>query len=113
MFLAIKNLYNLTTCNVKKYSNQLYLKNIFYQLSAFIFKTLIGILTNLYLARYLGPKDFGVLSYVTSFLIIISSVTNLGLDSIIVREFVINKCLNKINILIGTVFYLKFIFLRK
>lgn len=39
-----------------------------------------------YIARYLGPKDFGQLSYALAWLAILGSVASLGLDGIALRE---------------------------
>ena len=39
-----------------------------------------------YIARYLGPQDFGQLSYALAWLAIFGSLCSLGLDSIVLRE---------------------------
>ena len=55
--------------------------------------------------RYLGPANFGLLSYAISFAGIFAAISTLGLDSIIVRELVNNPA--KRDELLGSTFYLK------
>lgn len=43
-----------------------------------------------YIARYLGPQDFGQLSYALAWLAILGSVGSLGLDAITLREISFN-----------------------
>jgi O-antigen/teichoic acid export membrane protein len=69
-----------------------------------IFKVFVGFLVIMYLTQYLGPKNFGVLSYSQSFVSIFMAFSSLGLSSIIVRELI--KYPEKIDLLLGTTFYL-------
>ncbi len=55
--------------------------------------------------RYLGPTNFGLLSYAISFAGIFTAISTLGLDSIIVRELV--NYPSKRDELLGSTFYLK------
>jgi O-antigen/teichoic acid export membrane protein len=48
------------------------------------------LLITVYIARYLGPAGYGVLSYVTAFVALFASVASLGLNSIVVRDLVQN-----------------------
>ncbi len=45
------------------------------------------IITSL-MARYLGAQDFGLLNYSLAYIIIFTTVSNLGIDSIIVNEII-------------------------
>lgn len=47
-----------------------------------------NLLINIWIARYLGPEQFGLLSYVLAFVSLFGAVATLGLDSIVVRELV-------------------------
>ncbi len=47
---------------------------------------LLSMIANLYVARELGPSDFGVLSFGLELGLILSACANLGLDDLIVRE---------------------------
>jgi O-antigen/teichoic acid export membrane protein len=48
----------------------------------------VGLVVIVWIARYLGPEQFGVLSYATAFVSLFSFLSGLGLDSLIVRELV-------------------------
>jgi O-antigen/teichoic acid export membrane protein len=47
-----------------------------------------GAFVGIWLARYLGPADFGVYNFAIALSIIVTSLTTLGLDGILVRELV-------------------------
>ncbi|WP_241032783.1 flippase [Francisella hispaniensis] len=70
-----------------------------------ISRMLASLLVGIWVARYLGPKEFGVLSYASSFVALFSVLTTLGLDGIVVRELV--KDSSKSNNILGTAFGLK------
>lgn len=48
----------------------------------------LGLLVNIWMARYLGPSQFGLFNYTLAFVAIFSSVAGLGLDGIVVRDIV-------------------------
>lgn len=66
-----------------------------------------GVLVGIWVARYLGPEQFGVFSYALAFVAIFGSIAKLGLDSIVVRELVKNS--DKRDVYLGTAFWLKVI----
>lgn len=72
-----------------------------------IIQMVVGLFVGVYVARYLGSSQFGLLSYATAFVGLFSAIASLGLDSIVVRELV--KTPQKKNELLGTVFFLKFV----
>lgn len=45
-------------------------------------------MVGVWVARYLGPDRFGLLSYAQSFVGLFSVIATLGLDGIVVRELV-------------------------
>lgn len=47
-----------------------------------------GLLITPWLARYLGPEQFGVLNYATALVVLFSAFATLGLDSFLVRGFI-------------------------
>ena len=55
--------------------------------------------------RYLGPSDYGILAYALSFVALFSVISSLGLDELVIRELV--KYKDDSDKLIGTVFLLK------
>lgn len=67
----------------------------------------IGLLVGVWVARYLGPEDFGIYNYAIAFTAIFNTVANLGLDSIVVRN-IVSQPSSKDEVL-GTAFVLKMI----
>jgi PST family polysaccharide transporter len=65
----------------------------------------VGFLLGLWIARYLGPEMFGILSYAQAFVAIFLYIASLGLDSITIIKL-IERPQDKDKIL-GTVFLLK------
>jgi O-antigen/teichoic acid export membrane protein len=59
-----------------------------------------------WVARYLGPEQFGALNYIVSFVALFAAFSSLGLDVILVRELVKNE--KNSAVLLGTTFILKF-----
>jgi O-antigen/teichoic acid export membrane protein len=64
-------------------------------------------LVNIYIARNLGPVDYGILNYVISFVGLFAVLSATGIDSILLRELSISK--ERKDVLIGTSFILKII----
>jgi len=69
------------------------------------FRILLGFTVGIYVARQLGPAQYGLLNYALSYVGIFSVLMNLGLDSIVVRELV--KTPEKRDQLLGSTFMLK------
>jgi len=67
----------------------------------------ISLLVGVYVARYLGPDNYGLLSYANSFVGLFMFLATLGLDTILVRELVRDE--KKRDELLGTTFILKII----
>ena len=65
----------------------------------------VGLFVGIWVARYLGPVKFGILSYAQAFVGFFSAIATLGLDGIVVRELV--KYPDKENEILGTSFILK------
>jgi O-antigen/teichoic acid export membrane protein len=70
-----------------------------------ILRMVAGLLVGIWVARYLGPGQFGVFSYALAFVAIFGSIAKLGLDSIVVRSLVHEP--NKRDVYLGTAFWLK------
>lgn len=70
-----------------------------------ILRMLVGIFVGVWVARYLGPEQFGLLSYAQSFVFLFTAIASLGLDGILVRELVKDE--SQRDKLLGTVFGLK------
>lgn len=53
-----------------------------------IFSIAVGLFVGAWVARYLGPERFGLYNYVLAFVALFAPLSQLGLDSIVVREIV-------------------------
>ena len=65
----------------------------------------MGLLVGVWIARYLGPASFGLLSFAGSFVTLFSAIALLGLESIIVRELVRTPAGQEY--LLGSTFFLR------
>ena len=70
-------------------------------------RILAGLFVGIYVARYLGPEQFGVYSYSLAFVALFSAVGRLGLDGILVRDLVNHP--DRRDVYLGTAFWLKVI----
>ncbi|MEZ9917147.1 flippase [Vibrio breoganii] len=84
-----------------------YLLNTAWIFSEKILRIILGLSVSILLARYLGPKDFGVYNYSLSIVVLFTALANLGLDKIIVKELVSENL--KPNEIIGTSIILRLI----
>lgn len=81
------------------------IKNITWLLIDKVLHLGIGLLVGAWVARYLGPADFGEISYIIAFVGIFQTLSQLGINNIAVRELSIHKELTKE--IIGTLFRLR------
>ncbi len=65
----------------------------------------LGLLVGAWVARYLGPAQFGELAYVLAYIAFFQAVATLGLDGIVVREIARNG--SYANTVLGTAFALR------
>lgn len=72
-----------------------------------ILRMVAGLLVGIWVARYLGPAQFGVFSYAIAFAALFGSIAKLGLDSIVVRDLVREP--KQRDVYMGTAFWLKMI----
>ena len=66
-----------------------------------------GLFVGIYVARYLGPEQFGVYSYAAAFVAMFGAVAGLGLNGIVVRDLVNHP--QERDGYLGTAFWLKLI----
>jgi polysaccharide transporter, PST family len=66
----------------------------------------IGLTLGIWIARYLGPENFGLLSYSVAFVSLFTTIATLGLDGIVVRELTVHPTQEPI--ILGSTFVLKF-----
>lgn len=105
------NINHILKEKIKKIELSSGFKKYFLNTSWLFFERIIGMVVTLfvgvYVARYLGPSNFGLLSYAGSFVGLFAGIATLGLDSILVRELVKDE--KKRDELLGTTFVLKII----
>ncbi|MGB3586624.1 MAG: flippase [Tunicatimonas sp.] len=88
------------------YSNQ-YFGNTVWLLAENGMRLVSGLFVGVWVVRYLGPEDFGVLSYASSFVVVFAALGSLGVDNILVRELIVQK--KNRDYLIGSAFAIKLI----
>lgn len=72
-----------------------------------LFHLIVGLFVTVWVARYLGPENYGIFNYAVAYTAFFSLFVNFGFANIIIREVV--KYPNKTNIYLGTAFCLKLI----
>lgn len=68
-----------------------YFRNTSWLIVERIFRLIISLFIGVWVARYLGPEKFGLISYSQSFVAIFASFASLGINTILIREFVNEK----------------------
>ena len=82
-----------------------YFLNTSWVLGEKILRIIAAIVISVWVARYLGPKDFGTLNYAQSLISLLTAISTLGLNGILVRELIDKK--EEQRKLLGTVFSLQ------
>jgi O-antigen/teichoic acid export membrane protein len=85
----------------------MYLKNVSWLLFDRLVRIFGGLFVGIWIARYLGPSDFGILNYALAYVAFFQVFVGLGLDQIVVREVV--KYPKLTNYILGTALGLKFL----
>lgn len=67
-----------------------------------IVRLLLGLFVGVWVARYLGPAQYGELAYILAYIAFFQAVATLGLDSIIVRD--ISQSVDGIGLTLGSAF---------
>lgn len=82
-----------------------YLTNTSWMFAEQILRLAAGLFVGIWVARYLGPEQYGIFSYAVAFAAIFGSVAKLGLDGFVVIALVREP--QKRDSYLGTVFWLK------
>lgn len=104
----VTNLKKLTAFIRAKFSHKgfrRYGENLSWMFFAKIITMVISIVATAYIARHLGPKNYGELSYAISFVGIVSFFANLGIDQILCRDIIAHP--EKRNEYLGSALVLK------
>lgn len=72
-----------------------------------IFRNIVGLVVSAWIARYLGPDNFGVLNYVISFVALFSTLSTLGLGDISIKKFLSKP--KQADKYLGTTLFMKFV----
>lgn len=83
------------------------MKNTGWLLFEQIFRMGLSLIVTSLMARYLGTEDFGSINYSLAFIMIFTTVSNLGINNIIVNEIIKNR--NGTGKVIGTTIFLRMI----
>lgn len=83
------------------------MKNTGWLLFEQIFRMGLSLIVTSLMARYLGKEDFGSLNYSLAYIMIFTTVSNLGIDNIIVHEIIKNR--KRTGKIIGTTIFLRFV----
>lgn len=66
-----------------------------------------GVFVGIYIARYLGPEQYGMLSYVLSICAFVLAIARMGMDATLTRELVeVGVSAIKTKVLMGTAFWM-------
>ena len=95
-------MHNWLSLNNAKF--QQYMFNTSWMLFERLLRIIAGLFVGIYVARYLGPENFGVLSYVLAIASIVAGLVGLGMNSILVRELV--NLPEKKRVVMGTAFWM-------
>lgn len=83
-----------------------YTANTLWALVARITSLVVSFFVSIYLVRYLGPENYGQLSYAISFVGLFSIISNVGIDNILYRDLI--KYPSERNAYLGSAFIIKF-----
>jgi PST family polysaccharide transporter len=103
MLLITKRFSSLTqklSPNLKKI-----IGNTFWLFADKVVQMFLGLFVGIWVTRYLGPEQFGVLNYALAFAGLFGVVGNLGMDNIVIREVILYP--SKANDILGTTFFLR------
>ena len=62
------------------------LTNVFWAVTGKVVTLLSTLVVGIFVARYLGPEQYGLMNYVISYVSLFTIISNFGLDNIEIRE---------------------------
>lgn len=92
---------------IKKLFQKKTIKNSIWIIGERVFQSIINLILTMLTSRYLGPANYGILNYGTTFVNIFLVIMGLGLDSIIVNELIKNR--DKEGEILGTTIVMRLI----
>ncbi|HBE43970.1 MAG TPA: flippase [Deltaproteobacteria bacterium] len=103
----VLHLTSYTSCLTSSSGFRRYFTNTSWLFAEKVLRMAVGLFVGVWVARYLGPSQYGLLSYTQAFVGLFTAFATLGLDGIVVRELVRDE--GKRDELLATAFWLKFI----
>ncbi len=82
-----------------------YFKNTSWMMAEQMLRLVAGLFVGVWVARFLGPAQFGVFSYVLSYVAIFGVIAKLGLEEVVIKELV--SAPSQQEDIISTVFWIK------
>lgn len=82
-----------------------YLLNTYWLFTTQGVRLLIGLFISLWVARYLGPEQYGTYNYVMSWIYIFVAISSFGITDILIKKLVENK--NMSSLILNNAFYLR------
>lgn len=70
-----------------------------------IYTMFLGLFVGIWVARYLGPQNYGILSFSKAFVVLFTPLASMGLNHIVTKEIVLNK--DYTNTILGSTFLLR------
>ncbi|MCR5449560.1 MAG: flippase [Solobacterium sp.] len=80
--------------------NSKVIKNASWMIGARVLQMLLGLIISAWTSRYLGPSNFGAISYVGAFVSFFTAIATLGLNNVIIKELIDHK--ERDNVVLGT-----------
>lgn len=91
----------------KENTTRSFISNTGWQMAQQIYAMIVALVIGSISARYLGPSNYGLINYGTSVITIMTTLTALGLDEVVMNDLVANKnCRGEI---IGTAFLMRLV----
>lgn len=90
----------MKTNNAKRLIQNKYFQNGFWMIFGKVLQMVIGFVVNIFVTRFLGTENFGSISYIASFITFFSTICGLGINAILINQFVLHK--DKQGEIIGT-----------
>src|SRR3989338_4509694 len=105
VILIIKNIFGESFFAEIQRGLRKYFTNTAWGFAGRISSMIVSFFVVVYVIRFLGPSQYGLLSYAVSFVGMFGILASLGIDSILYRDLV--KYPEKRDQILGTAFYLK------
>lgn len=86
-------------------TKQRVISNLYWSLASKVLSMISALVVGIFVARYLGPEQYGLMNYVVSFVSVFTILATFGFDNIEIREEA--KDLDKKDVIIGTTFILR------